>query len=96
MNEEKTKLDDFLRKNLFAQNLKIAIKWEDRDGDIRVYSLSEIMGKMRDYYKSESEKAEEKLLPFYVEKVTTEFMNKVDSLYTQIDELQSSLSGDVF
>ena len=44
---------------------------------------------MGGYHAAQEGLTEDKLLPFYIEKVTFEFMKKVEDLSSQVEELQN-------
>lgn len=93
MLKEREALCDFLNKNKYAEAIELTVKWNDQES-LRSIKLKDLMI-IINHHTFELKLSEENALPYFVNKVTTEFMNKVDSLSTQIDELQSSVSGSV-
>lgn len=87
---ERSKLSEFLKQNEIAKALILNIKYDNSDTTTKV-PLSLYIDQMVSFHTYEKKSLEEKILPFYVEKVTTEYMKKVETLSTQIEELQSSI-----
>lgn len=89
---ERSKLSEFLKQNEIAQALILNIKYDNSDTTTKV-PLSLYVDQMVSFHTAEKKSLEEKILPVYVERETVEFMKKVETLSTQIEELQSSVEN---